>query len=293
MDDPAFGQLCEGPLKSVLDGSVEARRKAMGQFWLRLGIGLVVTLAVILLVSGTWKFALGVAGLVATGFVAFGPLSKAATALKTPVLAAATESVGAAYQAEDFATPGYERLHRLFGSPTSKRFTDLITGHWGERPFSIYEAVLTRRAGKSTQTVFMGQIYDHRRVTPVQGTTAVVPDKGLFNVFKPGPGMERVKVEGDPEFDRKFEVYSTLPDEARALLSEPVRRKLLELRGDNSRVFVVYEGDLVSTALYSGQDRLEAGNMMSNTPAKERARSIYADMQRGLAQSHQLSETLG
>ena len=293
MDDPAFEQLCEGSLRPVLEGAAEVRSKAMGQFWIRLAIGAAVTLAVIVFVSGTWKFALGVTGLVVTGFVAFGPLGKAAAALKQPVLAAAAESVGAAYQSEGFATAGYERLHGLFGSPTSKRFSDFITGHWGERPFSIYEAVLTRGSGKSRQTVFIGQIYDHQRVTPVQGTTAVVPDKGLFNVFKPGPGMQRVKFESDPEFDRKFEVYSTLPDEARALMSEPVRRQLVELRQDNSRVFVVYEGDMVSTALYSGQDRLEAGNMMSNKPAKERARSIYADMQRSLAQSHRLSETLG
>ena len=118
----------------------------------------------------------------------------------------------------------------LFGGWSSHVFTDLFHGTDAEgKRFAVYEGTLTRRQGKHTVTVFTGQVYAFQRRSGGGGETAILPDKGLFNFIKP-KGMDRVRFDSDPDFDRRFEIYSTHPASALGLAGSDVRRALLELR---------------------------------------------------------------
>ena len=199
---------------------------------------------------------------------------------------------GLTYAADGFTADGYEAIHTLFGRPNSRNFRDRFEGEENGRHFVFYEASLVSRSGKSRRTVFNGLIHTLAR-RPVQGETVVVPDRGLFNFFSPGRGMERVRFEDDPEFERGLEVYSTRPDAARALINPVVRQQLKAWRTAQGKVLVRLAGDKVTVALAEPGDRFEPGSMMKNTPGRERVRLIWNDLNEAMDQMRQVARALG
>ena len=113
------------------------------------------------------------------------------------------------------------------------------------------------------------------------GEIVIVPDRGIFNVFKPVGGMERVRFENDPEFERRFEVYAFEPQQAMMLVGTTLRRALLELR-QAGRVFGYIGPDEVLVAGW-GRDRFEPGSMFRAIPGEERVRAMLEDVCAGLA----------
>ena len=121
---------------------------------------------------------------------------------------------------------------------------------------------------------------------------SIVPDRGLFNFFKPAGGLQRVKLESDPEFEKKFEVYATGEMEARQLLFDTAfRQRLLALREDG-RVFV-YLGATDALVAATGWDRFEPGSMLRSKPGDERVRSMVEDVCATLATLRALKAKLG
>ena len=119
------------------------------------------------------------------------------------------------------------------------------------------------------------------RVSPgLVAETAIVPDKGLFNFLKP-KGMERVKLDSDPAFEKKFEVYSSQPASAPGIVDGAVRRALLQLR-EKGRVFA-YVGPEDALVAVSGKNRFEAGSMFRATPGEQRARRMFDEVCESLA----------
>ena len=104
--------------------------------------------------------------------------------------------------------------------------------------------------------------------------------------------MERVRIEGDEAFEKKFEVYSTHPLEARELLFDTVfRAKLLELR-KTGRVFV-YAGPEEALVAATGKDRFEPGNMLRSRPGEERVKGMFEDVRASLELLRSLKAKLG
>lgn len=296
-----FAELCGAPTVSERIGALEAERSAAARkFWTRGTLGLLIAIAALasLLASG-WEVTaiLVFFGFLIATFIAAGtPLMKAGEGLKHPVLDSLARRCALEYIADGFTPPVYEHAQGLlFGHLSSETFTDLFHGADEEgRGYAVYEACLQRRVGRNTTTVFSGQIYAfHRRAGGTHGgITVIVPDRKIFNFVKPARDMERVRIEGDDEFERRFEVYSTAPMEAKQLLfSSDLRRLLLELRrGGPVSVFISPEEALV--AAYSNKNRFEPGSMLRRRPAEERVKTMFDDVAASLATLKTLREAL-
>jgi hypothetical protein len=296
-----FDEVCraEGVAAEILTIE-DKRRTAVRRFWLRLAGGLLLSAAAAWsLIASGWEtvgIIVAIALLVLAIIAAIYPLTQVSEGLKHPVLEALAAQAGMEYLPDSFTPPLYEDARgTLFGgSLSSQSFTDLFHGADAEgRGYAVYEACLQRRAGKNTHTVFSGQVYAfHRRPGRGAGVTAIVPDRGLFNFFKPARGMERVKVEGDAAFEKKFEVYSTHPVEARQLLFDSaLRQRLLKMR-EGGRVFA-YVGPEEALVAATGKNRFEPGSMFRSRAGQERVRLMFDDLRASMDVLRELKRSLG
>jgi hypothetical protein len=296
-----FTELCGEATVSERLGALEGeRRDAVRKFWTRGLIGTALSIAALLsLLASGWTAAAAIVAVlffVCTCAAAAGPLMAAGEGLKLPVLDALAKRCSLEYIADGFTPPAYARARPLlFGSLTSESFTDLFHGADDEgRGYAVYEACLQRRVGKNTSTIFSGQVYAiHRRPEHGKGgTTVIVPDRSIFNFFKPASDMEGVRIEGDEEFEKRFEVYSTAPMEAKQLLfSSTLRRHLLDLRkAGGISVFISPEEALVAA---NSKNRFEPGSMLRRRPGEERVKAMFDDVAASLETLKALRAELG
>ena len=281
-----FDELCRTPtVRGQLETMESSRSGAVRTFWL------ILTGALALSIGVAWVFF--ILDFPTIAFIAFllilifgialgyAPLGKVGKGLKDPVLEAVAGKAGMEYFASDFAPPLFpEAKKALFGSwLSSEAFSDLFNGKdENGRGVAVYEAVLQRGSGRSRHIVFSGQIHALQRESHSGATTVIVPDRGLFNFFKPSGGFGRVKID-DEAFERRFEVYSTHEVEAKQLLfSSALRALLLDLgqKEGKGKVFAWFgpEGVLVAS---SGKDRFEPGSMFRARGSEERTRSMFDD----------------
>lgn len=298
-----FDEFCRaGPVQTQIDGIEGVRKAAVAKFWMWMGGALVASLVLALLagamLNGVAAIIIFIIALVIGFAIAYQPLHKAGQSMKLPVLEALAERAGMTYRADQFEPPVFADAQRtIFGGWLSYAgFTDLFYGQDSEGSnFAFYEALLKRRVGKNTQIVFQGQCYALQRRPGGRGVTVILPDKGIFNFFKPGAGMERVHFEGHDEFEKRFEVYSTELMEAKAMLaSQVLRDQLLAARGTSwgSRLFAFITPSDAFVAI-SGTDRFEPGSMFRSTPGRERVRSMYGEVCHSLGVLKQLKAGLG
>ena len=295
-----FNDICNDPSVREQLGALETNRNAaLRRFAIWTIASILIAVAVAVLLSNAGWGALSFFALlvllvlgIAMGLSA---LSKVSEGLKQPVLQALAAKAGMEYLENGFSPPAYPEARKaLFGTwLSSEDFTDLFHGKDEEgRHFAVYEAKLQRSSGKTQQTVFRGQVYAVERRGGTGATTVIVPDRGLFNFFKPVSGMTRVKLDSDPEFESKFEVYGSSEMEARQLLFDTAfRQRLLELR-QKGRVFV-YVGAEDALVAASGGDRFEPGSMFRARPGDERVRAMVADVCDALATLQALKAKLG
>ena len=296
-----FQTLCASGTVIERIGALEGeRRTAVRQFLFRGAIGLALSVAALATLLGAgWEVVamiVFVIFLVGTFVAAASPLMAAKEGLKHPVLDEVAKQAGLEYFPSEFTPPVFGSGRALlFGGSgfSSQTFTDLFNGNDEDGcGFAVYEACLQRRAGKSTYVVFSGQMYAIQRRPGAQGQTVVVPDRKLLNFWKPSSDMERVRIEGDEAFEKKFEVYSTHPMEARELLFDSAfRSRLLELR-QAGRVFV-YAGPDEALVAASGKDRFEPGSMLRFRPGEERVRLMFDDVCASLELLRELKAKLG
>jgi len=296
-----FNELCRSPVvRSQLETIEETRAGAMKTFWLLLAGSILVAAAAAYIVQS-----MGFPGLafVAAALVflvgialAYTPLAKVGDSLKQPVLETLAARSGMEYLPSKFAPPLYpEAKKALFGSWLSgESFTDLFHGkdQYG-RGIAIYEATLQKGSGRSRHTVFSGQVYAVQRERAGGAVTVIVPDRGLFNFFKPSGGFHRVKID-DEAFERRFEVYSTDEVSGKQLLFNSNLRKLLLDLGQSGRkgkVFAYFGPDGALVAAW-GPDRFEPGSMFRSKQGEERAKSMFDDYCGSIAVLDQLRAML-
>lgn len=295
-----FDDLCrEAPVRAQIDGIEEKRQAAVRRFWLILvpGLAIAATIGVagVLtdhVVIGTF---LCIGAIVATLLLAILRLNSVGRGIKLPVLEALAPKAGLDYVADGFDPPVFGEAHRpLFGSWLSATvFTDLFHGADPDgKRFAIYEAVLSQGHGKQRHQVFNGQIYAFERRRRASGATVAVPDRKLFNLFKPSGGYERVKFDHDPAFEKKFEVYSTYPAEARMLMEGSGARALLLRLRESGRI-LVYVGPTDVLVAVTGRDRFEPGGMFRSMTGEARVRLMFDDLGASLALLKDLRSAFG
>lgn len=113
------------------------------------------------------------------------------------------------------------RAARILPEFESVLAEDEISGTYRGLEVRIVEAHLERSSGDDRQTMFDGLLIEIRLPRSLTGTTAILADEGVFGNLKTRwniAGMKPVRLE-DPEFERRYEVYSNDEIEARALLT--------------------------------------------------------------------------
>ncbi|MEA3039872.1 MAG: hypothetical protein QOE79_2385 [Sphingomonadales bacterium] len=297
-----FEDLCrEMPVAAELAELDEKRSDALWRFWLWTGAGLILGPAACYVLwstrTGGLSFIVGTLLLVVPTIVGYTALSRVAEGLKVPVLERIAARAGLEYMEKGFSPPVYPLAGApLFGTHFStESFTDLFHGKDEEgHGYAVYEATLRRRSGKNTHLVFAGQIYAvQRRPSGAAGETVIRPDRGLFNFVGPGSGMKRVELEAnDPEFDRRFEAYSTEAGAARTLLLDGgLRRLLLDLR-ETGRVYAWIGSDDALVAVV-GRNRFEPGSLLRRKPGRDRVRAMLDDVCAALATLREVKDRLG
>lgn len=291
-----FDDLCRSARVQAEISTIEEKRKAaVRRFWLLLLGGLALGAAIVVSMSGSeWLVAgaiLALVVLIVALVLGFKPLTAAREDLKHPVLEELARKGGMDYLPSGFDPPVFAAAGRtLFGGWSSQSFTDLFHGTDAEgKRYAVYEATLTRRQGKHTVTVFTGQVYAFQRRSG-SGETAILPDKGLFNFIKP-KGMERVRYDSDPDFDKRFEIYSTHPASALGLAGSAVRRALLDLR-QQGRVYAWIGPEDALVAVW-GKNRFEPGSMFRSRAGVARVRLMFDDVCASLAVLRTLKGALG
>lgn len=295
-----FEEICAAdPVKSQIDGIETIRAAAVKKFWMVAVGGGIAALVLGVLVGMFTNFTIGlivaVAGAVGVLFFAMQPVEAARKGLKQPMLSALASRGGMNYVETGFQPPFYAGAKKsLFGSWLSDQtFTDLFEGRDADgKAFAIFEAHLEQGSGKSRQTVFLGQMYGFESKKGGTDVTVITPDKGLFNFFKPGPGMERVKFDSNPAFEKAFEVYSTNPSLANGMLGSSVlQNRLLELRG-KGKIFAFIGGTEALIAI-TGGDKFEPGSMFKATAGHDRAKLMFDDVCGSLALLKELRANFG
>jgi len=293
MSSPEFERLCDGPLAPALAGLETQRHAAVRRFGLMMaGAGIVALLAAFLVPDISFKIFAVLFILFFGWLVASRPLEATARSLKEPAVAAISAARSLSYTDTGFSADGYEAIHPLLGRPSGRTFRDRFSGERGGTPFAFYAAALISGSGKSRREVFKGMIYVVTR-RPVQGETVIMPDRGLFNFFSPGRGMDRVRFEDDPDFERTFEVYSTQADEARGLINPVTRQALKAWRAQGGQMFVRLAADQATVAIAGPDDRFGVGAMLKPIPGRERIRGLWDDLERALSQVDQVRSVFG
>lgn len=298
LNESHYRELCRASrVQDEVGTLADRRRSALLMFWLFLIVGLGLAALVFWIAFINDKLILGtiLASVVAIGAMGAAaiPIAKVGRDLKLPVLETLAGQCGLTYVSNGFVPPVYEEARAaLFGSRLStQNFSDLFQGKDEEgRRFAIYEAYLARHSGKSTHVVFTGQIYAFDRRRHGGGRIVVVPDRGIFNFFKPASGMERVTFESDPDFERKLEAYADHPHEALALLGSNARQTLLRYRL-GGRVMAYVGADDVLIAI-PGKNRFEPGSMFRGRSGEERVRLMFDDLGAALATLRSLRASL-
>jgi len=293
-----YRDLCRSGRVAIEISTIEEKRKdALRRFWLVLVVVIALAATILWYLSDDDTLGFGIVAallvLVFGGIVAALPLGKAGRALKLPVLETLAEKGGLTYLESGFDPPVYPEARKaLFGNwLSSQSFTDLFHGSDDEgRRFALYEGTLTRRQGKNTHTVFSGQMYAWQRRSKGGSEIVIVPDRGIFNFFKPLSGMERVKFESDPDFEKRFEVYAYEPQQAQMVIGAELRRLLLELRQAGRVLGYIGPEDVFVAA--TGKNRFEAGSMFRSVSGEQRVRAMFDDVCAGLAVLRRLRAAL-
>ena len=277
-----FDDLCrQGPVQSQIQSIETNRKSALGRFWLYLLAGFGAGVLLWVLVGSTFGSILFVLALIGGGIAGWIPLAKAGESIKHPVLHSLAGQARMTFMPSGFDPPVFQESRRsLFGSwLSSATFSDLFYGTDQDGlNYAFYEATLMRGHGKHRHQVFGGQIYAFQRRRRQQGAVVAVPDRGIFNFFKPAGGFERVKFEEDPAFEKKFEVYASHPHEATMLFGNPaLRHSLLQLRETSGRV-LIYVGPEDALVAVWGKNKFEPGSMFTSRGGEERVRLMFDDV---------------
>lgn len=106
---------------------------------------------------------------------------------------------------------------------------DGFAGRYRGRPITISEIAVTRKAGKSTETLFQGLYVEIGVSAPFRGTTILRDREGR----QPGNGLQRLRLE-DPVFEEIYATWSSDQVEGRAVLTPAVMERLLVMADGKS-----------------------------------------------------------
>lgn len=263
MTEPAPGQDLDALFDRVIAPALapfEAERRAvLRRFWRFIIAGGVVGFAFAMITSTFGKdfdaagvvIWTGIIAMIAAGF-GYMPVHRFEQRCKARALEELAGALGMTYVGADFEPPAMERLQqlKLIGNDAEdSEYEDLFSGTRSGAAFQLYEAKLTKQNGKSTVTVFQGQVLRIAFPKKFLGVTIVNRDSQRW--FKP-KGFQKIGLESS-QFERIFEVFGTDQVEARFLVHPAFMERLMALEAamsgknlrcafDDSHLLVAVEG---------------------------------------------------
>jgi Protein of unknown function (DUF3137) len=269
IERPNIDSLMAGGLGQWLEeqGTVrEEAKKATKSRRVKVVIALVV-LAVVAMFFVSMDFVFwGVIMLGMAGFVwAQGPVSKAVKDVKVGINEAIAGALGLTYSHD--CEPGQPfalaKECRLLPSHDRASFEDQWSGTIGEIPFMLHEAKLENQRWV---TVFHGLVMSVGYARRFHGTTLLARNNAFRKFF--GGKKDSIKVIGmeldyaemvHPDFEDKFDIYTTDQVEARHLIDPVYVERLIALESS-------YRGEDVATIFHEGSlvVTLKAGNMFES-----------------------------
>ena len=267
------------------------REAAVRYFAIAAGGGVAVGLLVLVLTmtrgepSPAMLFVAGFAVIGGVG-IGFGILGAFASGVKDVLLPLIARYAGVAFKrhVSDSSSIHQFRAHGLVPGYDRSSFEDFLSGDRADCPFELFEAHLEKRHTDSKgrthySTCFRGQLL--RVLAPMEflGTTVVLRDAGVFNMFiKPKSELKRVGLV-DPKFEKIFEVFGSDQVEARYLLTPDFMERLLKLEdmlsGKKARA-AFHDGELMIAI--EGGNLFEAGSMFKPLVDEARARKVLEEI---------------
>jgi Protein of unknown function (DUF3137) len=233
---------------------------------------------IVILFGGAITTALQAGGFVGVIGFGFGELTKRPmlNRLKGGINGAIAKALGLEYSVDCEPGKTFERAKQFEMVPgyDDSAFQDLWWGVVSGRPFTLHEAKLTEQQGsgksRRTVTVFEGTILAIGFNRRFSSTTLIEAD-GERRKFLFGSEKDRVTIGGidlqrvdmvNPEFEKRFTVWSTDQTEARYLVHPAYVERMLAVEsafsGENIRALFA-EGELL-IALETG-DLFESGSL--------------------------------
>ena len=285
---PDADRLMAGELGAWLEGQAQVRADAVAQSWDRVWKAGMVLLPLaaffFILVPIEFTPKLWLSGFAFAGAWGWSqiPKQKAKKQVKTGINEAIAGALGLTYCHDCEATDAFEiaREYRLLPKHQKRNFEDLWQGETAGHDFTLHEAHLQERRGSGKNrrwvTVFRGAIVSVSFERPFHGTTLLAKDGQFRKLF--GGAKDSVKLDGQilqladmvsPEFEDRFDVYTTDQTEARWLINPEYIERLLNLerlfQGKGSAV--VFTGGNMVLALEGG-NLFESGSL---NPQADRA----------------------
>lgn len=164
---------------------------------------------------------------------------------------------------------------------------DHLQGSYKEVPFQSMELRLVKksrssRGGSSETTVFKGIAIQIKIQKAFSGKTLVKKDGGLLGNFLGGKfgALQRVSLE-DPEFEKRFEVYSSDQIEARYLLSPSFMERLLALTKvfGGSQLECSFFQDSLLILVHSNKNRFEPDSIYTPVTFTEEIATVMNELQ--------------
>ena len=126
--------------------------------------------------------------------------------------------------------------------------------------------------------MWRGILFAARTPRPFKGLTLVMPERGFVaSLFESRPA-EQVTLDLG-ELEEGLEIRTTLPEEARHVLTERVMRRLHELqhRLGSDRPSLALAGDRVLLAIRSKKDRFEGGSLFKRLDDPARIEALLTE----------------
>lgn len=197
------------------------------------------------------------------------------------------------YHHENYLPDNLLRESCLFGSYNTHSGDDYFTGVYKDVNITISEEFmqditvytdehytgenikLTCRNSKKKK-IFKGICILLTMNKNFKGRTVVLEDKGIFNLFKHIPGLQRVKLE-DMYFEDIFEAYSSDQIEARYLLTTAFMERMLRLTElyEGKTIRFSFNDNRLLLAVPTKQDMFEACSFFRSNVNKKKIDKVF------------------
>ncbi len=284
-------------LAPALAALEQERRTAVKTFWQRGGIAVVALLGILALIIAsfelsnaiTWIVFLFFAGFFAAWVWAMAPLTGVRKRAKAHLVSYLCGFYKLDYDVDAHGFPFEEFMGlKLLPSHTRRTMEDAIKGSVEGVPLQLCEARLTRRqsngkGGSRNVTVFHGLLL----VTPLPGPPVtepilLLPDWGRIGNFLSGLGRKGriTDLNGDPDFERRYEVFSVDAAAARDRLNRPLQACLLRLAALNDKTpSIALAGDKLLLALPRKKDAFEGVSAFKPFDRPEPLQKLLVDLE--------------